>query len=67
MRDILERLNDSYEYVDAIDDAIHEIEDLRELLKLAEPFVEDMIGIASSARGVNTAIKAYFLRIELLS
>jgi len=65
MRDILERLNDGDEFIDAVDDAILEIETLRELLKLAEPFVEDMVGIASAARGVNAAIKSYFLSLEL--
>jgi len=60
MADIIERLNNDDQFMDAIDDAVHEIEELRGLLKEDLPFVEDMVGIASSARPIRNAIVEYF-------
>jgi prefoldin subunit 5 len=63
MKDVIERLNDAEEYIDAIDDAIQEIEELRELLRECIPYVEDMIGIASSARPLKQAIDEHLLKV----
>ena len=62
-KDIIERLRDSDQYVDALDDAVKEIQELRELLRECLPYVEDMIGIASSARSLLRDIEQHILKI----
>lgn len=59
-RDILERLEDGEQFIDAVDDAAKEIELLRNLLKASMPFVENMIGIASAARPLYGELENYF-------
>ena len=46
-----------------LEDAEDELRELRELLRECLPYVEDMIGIASSARPLKHDIEEYLLKV----
>lgn len=64
MKDIIERLDDEEMCMDAIDDAISEIEQLRSMLESALPLVDAMVGIGSAARPLKAEIEEYFKKVK---